>query len=329
MKSKLEFKVGLFVLAGLVLLAIMMLQFSKGMSFFRPTYRINLQAEDAGGLREKAAVLMSGVQVGSVSDIQLAPDGRSVQLGLKIYKDYPIYQDAKFVLEQSGFLGDQYVAIVPTENRAPVFQDGGHASTEAPFNLQQAARSAAGLVARLDETAKRLSDAIADIHETLLNEHTLTNMAVTVANLRQVSERARAAVERIDLLVQTNTPVFSQSGSNLVEFSEQLKAAGGHLNSLLATNSPDVTAAVQNLEESSLMIRQLLQDVREGKGAAGTLLQDEQVAAHISTLARNLAITSENLNRRGLWGILWKRKEPKNEESVVEERLQSPKASTR
>ena len=40
-------------------------------------------------------------RVGSVSDIQLADDSKSVTLVLKIYKDFPIYHDARFVIEQS------------------------------------------------------------------------------------------------------------------------------------------------------------------------------------------------------------------------------------
>ena len=39
-KSRFEWKVGLFVFIGLVLLAALLLQFSKGTSLFRPTYDI-------------------------------------------------------------------------------------------------------------------------------------------------------------------------------------------------------------------------------------------------------------------------------------------------
>ena len=55
------------------------------------------------------------MQVGTVSGMQLAPDGKSVTIILRIYQDYQIHKDARFVIEQSGFLGDQYVAIMPTE----------------------------------------------------------------------------------------------------------------------------------------------------------------------------------------------------------------------
>ena len=99
-----------------------------------------------GGLKPRAQVLMSGVQVGTVSDIQLAPDGKNVTITLRIYQQYQIHKDARFVIEQSGFLGDQYVAILPTENEGPIFGPRrARPRREAPFNLQEVARSAARL----------------------------------------------------------------------------------------------------------------------------------------------------------------------------------------
>jgi phospholipid/cholesterol/gamma-HCH transport system substrate-binding protein len=118
-KSRLETKVGLFVLVGLVLLAVLLIQFSKGTSVFRGTYELRLHASNVGGLKQRAGVLLSGVQVGGVSDIQLAEDGKSVTIVLKIYKECKIYHDARFVIESANFLGDQYVAIVATSNSPP------------------------------------------------------------------------------------------------------------------------------------------------------------------------------------------------------------------
>ena len=78
-KSRLEWKVGLFVLVGLVLLGALALQFSKGTTFFRPTYTIKLRTANVGGLKLRSAVLMAGVQIGTVSDIRLAPGGTNAE----------------------------------------------------------------------------------------------------------------------------------------------------------------------------------------------------------------------------------------------------------
>jgi ABC-type transporter Mla subunit MlaD len=42
-KSRLEIKVGLFVFLGLALLAVLLVQFSKGTSLFRGTYTLKLR----------------------------------------------------------------------------------------------------------------------------------------------------------------------------------------------------------------------------------------------------------------------------------------------
>ena len=73
-QKRLETKVGLFVLIGLVLLALLVIQFSKGTSIFHGTYELRLHAGNVGGLKLRAGVLLAGVQVGSVSDIKLAND---------------------------------------------------------------------------------------------------------------------------------------------------------------------------------------------------------------------------------------------------------------
>src|SRR5258706_8935019 len=108
-RSRLELKVGLFVLVGLLLLALLAIQFSKGLTF-RPTYKLLLKANTAGTLKAHSFVLMSGVPIGSISEIRLSPDGKTLSIHLTIGREYEIHQDARFVIEQSGFLGDQYVS---------------------------------------------------------------------------------------------------------------------------------------------------------------------------------------------------------------------------
>src|SRR5689334_10180412 len=102
-KSRQELKVGIFVAVCLILLAGLLLQFSKGTTFFRHTYTIVLKAANAGSMKPKASVLMAGVQIGTVSKIELAQGGKSVMIYLKIYEQFKVHKDARFTIEQSGF----------------------------------------------------------------------------------------------------------------------------------------------------------------------------------------------------------------------------------
>jgi phospholipid/cholesterol/gamma-HCH transport system substrate-binding protein len=306
--KRLELKVGLFVLISLTLLGALLLQFSKGTTLFRSTYTILLHSQNVGGLKARAQVLMAGVQIGTVSDIKLEPDGKSVTIKLRIYQQYVVYKNAKFLIEQSGFLGDQYVAIMPASNEGPRLENNSEAQAEPPFNMLEVAHAARGFILRIDETAVRLNDAIADVRRLVLNQETLTNLSAAVGNLRVFSEQALGAVDNINALVTSNGPALASSGSNLVAFSEQLSQFGGGLKQVLATNSTDIQAAVKNIESSTQLLKSLLEDAQAGKGLAGALLKNEQVADDVAEITRNLSISTSNLNRLGLWGILWQHK---------------------
>jgi phospholipid/cholesterol/gamma-HCH transport system substrate-binding protein len=324
-KRRLEWRVGLFVLIGLVLLAILLLQFSKGTSLFSaPTYRLYLTAKNVGGLKTTASVLMAGVQIGTVSDIRLNPNGTNVTITLRLYKQFPVHKDVRFVIEQSGFLGDQYVAIVPTNNEGPVFEPEDHAQAQEPFNLQDVARSASGFLRRIDATARNLDDAISDVRRLVLNEQTLTNLAVTVSTMRLASERALIAVGNVNTLIDTNSASIAAAVSNVVFFSEQINQFGNTFGEVLSTNSTEITAAVKNIESSTVVLKTLLDDLQSGKGLAGNLLRNESLATDFQRIADNLAVTTSNLNRIGLWGILWSRKPPRTNEPP-EKTLEPPK----
>jgi len=309
-KSRLETKVGLFVLLGLVLLGALVVQFSKGTSLFRGTYILRLHAANIGGLKLKSSVLLAGVPVGSVHHIQLEPSGTNVTILLQIYKDFPIYHDARFVIEQSGFLGDQYVSVIPTTNLPPILADGADVDCQAPFNLQEVARGAAGFVQRLDETAKKLDASVTDLRAQVLNATTLANFGNAVTNLRVFTEQALNTVGDINTIITTNGAQVGVAVSNLVLFSTQLNRLGDSAADLLATNGANLTAATKNIQDLTVTAQQLAADVRAGKGLAGTLLQNPQMATNVLVLTENLSIFSSNLNRLGLWHILWRPKLP-------------------
>ena len=304
-QKRLEWKVGLFVVVCLVLLGLLVLNFSKGLTFFTPTYSLRLKTSNVGGIKREATVLEAGVPVGNVAGAELSTDGRTVTVLLKIHSRYQIHGDAVFTIDSMGFLGDQYVAIIAGKNEAPILKDGEEVICREPFNLQEVARSALGFIQRIDETARKLDSALARVEQHVLNENTLTNLATTIANFRVLSERALATVDNFDRVVQSNTFPVSVTASNLALFSHQLNDLAGDLQQVLRTNKTEFAAAVKNIESSSAMMKSLLSDLEAGKGLAGSLLKDEQLSAGVSQLISNLTMLSSNLNRHGL---LWKPK---------------------
>jgi hypothetical protein len=219
------------------------------------------------------------------------------------------------------------VAIKPRKNEGGPFLDGGDAYATAPFDLQEVARSAAGFIERIDETAQRLNAAIDDVRRLALNESTLSNLSFTVSNMRLASEHALSSLDSFKLLLVTNTPAVTQSASNIVVFSENLKQFSGSLNDVLATNREELSVAMRNFEASTAALKTILEDVQAGKGMAGTLLHDDRVATDVTSIADNLSIATSNLNRLGLWKFLWHKEPPHTNPPPAQPALKSPKNS--
>ena len=94
--TRMEWKVGLFVLIGLVLVAALMLNFSKGITLFQSTYKLHLIMTTVSGLKPHADVMMSGVQVGNVSIPSVAPDGTQSTITVQIFSKYQIPHEREF-----------------------------------------------------------------------------------------------------------------------------------------------------------------------------------------------------------------------------------------
>jgi ABC-type transporter Mla subunit MlaD len=158
----------------------------------------------------------------------------------------------------------------------------------------------------------------------VLNDETLTNFAAAINNTRTFSEQALGTVNDINTIIATNSTQIGFAISNTVQFSEDLNRLAVSANSLLATNGAEIGVAVQNVKASTEELKQLMDGLQSGRGLAGTLLQNPQLATNVQVIAENLTITTSNLNRLGLWGILWSHKLPDTNAAS----LQIPRKST-
>ena len=305
MKTKTEWKVGLFLAISLVVTAVLVISFSKGTNPLTKIYTIHLTTKNVDGLVKNAVVMMAGVPVGKISAIHLNTDTYIVTLDAKIKAEYQILADAKFFIETAGFLGDKYIGVIPGDNKLPPLQNGATVVCQESFDLVRAARSATDLMDELKTVASQITNIVNRIDSKLLDEQTLTNLAAGLSNLREISAEASATIAAVNQLILTNTQPINAAIENVVTFSEQLKDAGTDLRSLISTNRVVIDESFANIKETTESLRNLVVAAEQGKGLAGKLFSDEELARNFSMLSSNLVDVSAKLNRGGLWGILW------------------------
>ncbi len=137
-RSLVEFWVGLFVLGGI--LAVAMLAFrvdGTGVFAIERNYKIYAKFDNIGGLSVKAPVTIAGVTVGRVSGISVNMDDFSARVELSISENFnsiPIDTSARILT--AGLLGAQYIGL--EQGGEDIFLTGGDAIefTQSAFSFE-------------------------------------------------------------------------------------------------------------------------------------------------------------------------------------------------
>lgn len=121
----------LLVIAGFALscfgiLLFLWITFGGPTPFKAKRYEIKVPFNEATQLAQQSDVRISGVSVGKVQKIGLAPDGQHALASIYINDKYgPLPDDTRAILRTKTLLGETYVELTPGDHHAPSLPDGG------------------------------------------------------------------------------------------------------------------------------------------------------------------------------------------------------------
>ena len=165
MKRGRDIKVGLFVLAGLVLAGVAIFLIGDERRLFSRSVEFTAKFTDVGGLKADAPVRMGGIDIGHVSGVGYGKDSgdSTIYVTMEIVKSEAgrIKTDSTAQVATKGLLGDKMVEI--TKGNAPgVIPAGGVIpSIQPPDIMKQVAGMGEKAEAALDNV-KRMTDSLAD-----------------------------------------------------------------------------------------------------------------------------------------------------------------------
>lgn len=121
----------LLVIAGFALscfgiLLFLWITFGGPTPFKAKPYEIKVPFNEATQLAQQSDVRISGVSVGKVQDIVLAPNGEQAMAKVDIEDKYgPIPKNTRAILRTKTLLGETYIELTPGDRDGPVLPDGG------------------------------------------------------------------------------------------------------------------------------------------------------------------------------------------------------------
>lgn len=299
-----ELRVGVFVLAGLFLLAVAIF-YVTGAGTLGPKYRLITYLPEVEGLGTGAPVRLDGVAVGDVQSIQLTPhpqDGaHNITLVMRISKKFQndIRTDSTASLITEGLLGNRYVTISRGLTGA-VLQSNGAVPGKEEAAMKQMVERGADLMQNLGALSDDLRGIVDDVHKgrgtlgKLMNDPSLYNhLDSTAGKMDSLVTSIQKGEGTMGRLVASDE-MYNKAGTaidhvnNVLGAVEQQKGTIGKL-----VYDPSFYNSAKGLTDKG---NTLLEGVNEGKGTLGKLVHDDALYRNLKDASANVREATGKLN---------------------------------
>ena len=159
-------RLGIFVTAGIVLFITAIYFIGKQQNLFGSNTHLSAIFADVGGLQPGNNVRFSGINIGTVEDIEIISDS-SARVDIIIDKKVlpHIKKDSKAVIGSEGLMGNKTINILPGSAQVPAIAENGFLETSSMFDMD-------GIMKHLEKTTKNSSEITTDLADILHNIRT-------------------------------------------------------------------------------------------------------------------------------------------------------------
>ena len=296
----LNFRVGLFMLITLSVLILIVFFLSGEKRFFEKSYVLNTSFTNTAGLIKGAAVRLSGVRIGEVTEIEFAlkpADDKLILVKMSITKDgmSRINPDAKATIKTEGLLGDKYIEIMPgVEKPLAAIPESMEIESQTPVEFASIIGQSGDLLTNIISISESLDKIVKAFGE----EQNISNISKTIASVRASSEAIQKNMEAIE----KNNGIL-----NTMIYGEKDKSGKSDENALIKLNK-----AVTKLDN-------MLNKISEGDGALHDLVYNKDLSKDINATMANIKTATANLN--GESGVITELKETMSNFREISEML--------
>ena len=292
-------KLGVFVLAGLLIMIFSLYMIGKDTNMFGSNYTLKVRFDNVHGLTSGNNVRYAGIQVGTVKKVKILND-TLIEVSMLIdtkMKKY-IHKNDIVSMSTDGLMGNRILNITQAKDGSLLEENGDLLQTKKSVNTDD-------MLETLDKTNKNIRDVSEELKMTILKINKSSGLWKLLSeetlpeNLRASSVSIRKAALNADDMVKDLHAIIND-----------IKAGKGSLGAILTD-----TAIAYNLNEAVLRIQQvgnhadelanelaeftrgLKNDVNSGKGPAHAILKDSSLVIKLNNSLSNIEKGTEAFNQ--------------------------------
>jgi phospholipid/cholesterol/gamma-HCH transport system substrate-binding protein len=202
-----EFRLGAFIIAGLLIFGATVFWIGSNRMMFRPKYRLYAGFSNVAGLLPGAQVRIEGIPKGTVRRIELPQHpGQNVRVLMDLDNDTRrvVTKDSTAAIRAEGLMGDEYLEITPGAEGAPPASENDTLAGASPVEISDLIKKANGI---LDSTSGALQ-----------------NVTSAASNLGSITSKIDNGTGTVGALVN-DKKVYQNVNKATAELQEDLEAA--------------------------------------------------------------------------------------------------------
>ena len=263
-------RVGIFVILGGAAVVVGIFLVGKEEGLFRESFHVSSYFNTIEGLRTGASVRLSGVDVGIVDKITIAPQNNKVRIDLKLRKGVKsfIKKDSYAAIEQEGLVGSKYVSLSVGSSGSDEVSDGDILLSKEPFRLSVIIEDAQGMIANTRQATAEFTRILAAVNA----GHGTLGKLITDEDVYTALKRATA---QADSSLRKTAEEFANIPKFISGVSENLYGVTRNVEKLLF----DVDSTVVN-------VRDIVGKINKGEGTLGALVVERNIYDSLMVIVR-------------------------------------------
>lgn len=279
-ESSNNWKLGIFVTAGILLFIIAIYFIGVNRNLFGSNFVLRSEFKNVSGLKQGSNVRLSGINIGTVSKIDFISDSL-VSVKLVIRKDVQKYikTDAVASIASDGLMGDKILIISPGTTSTTIVKDNDIITSYKTIEIDDILSS----VKQSTDNAKAITDELVKFSGKMNNKNSLLTKIMTN---KDFASRIDRTVENMQL-----------SSKELAKFTFILNNKNGTASKIFTDKkwADHIENSISNLRNSSQEISMFTKKLNDKNNVFSQLSSNDSLAISIKNTLRNLEKSSDDL----------------------------------
>ena len=248
--------VGVFILSALAIIFVLMFINSKTAHLFEDRITLNTYLTKAEGISTETPVKISGIEVGKVSALDIAPDHR-IHVELIVYKRYQplLRSDSKAALGKLSVLGKSVIEITAGSTEQAMLPDGATIKVEEPLSVDELLAQLTPVIKAVEGSVTRFAEVMERIEPQQVG-NLIADLEKSAHHIENISARLDSNEGTIGMAI--NDPAFQQRFSTAINSIDHAFTQMEHRLSELEAMSKNVSASSKDFPAISAEFKEML-----------------------------------------------------------------------